>query len=238
MRAMQISVPSRFRGPPRMGHGGYVAGLLAEQLSGPVQVTLRKPTPLDRPLELRSIEGSALALLDGEVVIAEAAKATWELSVPAPPTLAQAVAAEAGSPSHYGEQGVHPVCFGCGRLREPGDALRIFVGPCEVEGQPIVAARFVPDPSLCDASGALAPRYAIAALDCPGAFAFIARGTRAGLLGRIAFTQFAQLPGDRPAIVIGWQIGSEGRKLYAGTALFDEHGHLCAAAKATWFQPG
>ena len=84
----------------------------------------------------------------------------------------------------------------------------------------------------------IARRFVLGALDCPGAFAFIAGGVRAGLLGRIAFTQYKDAPGDRDAIVIGWQIGSEGRKLFAGTALFDEHGELCAAAKATWFQPG
>jgi hypothetical protein len=234
---MEITVANRFKGPPRMGHGGYVAGLLAEQLAGPVQVTLRKPTPLDRALALRAKDGGGLELLDGDGVIADAMPTAWELEVPAPPTLEQAIAAEAGSPSHYGESGVHPICFGCGRLREAGDALRIFVGPCEVAGQALVAGRFQPSADFRTAKGELAQRFVLAALDCPGAFAFIARGVRAGLLGRIAFAQFEPVPGDRDAVVIGWQIGSEGRKLYAGTALFDADGRLCAAARATWFQP-
>ena len=235
---MDVSVPSRFRGPPRMGHGGYVAGLFAEQIGGPVEITLRKPTPLDRALAIRTGAEGRLELVDGDALIADAVAKPFALEVPTPPALEEAIAAEAGSPSHYGENGVHPVCFGCGKLREPGDALRIFVGPCEVGGQKLVAGRFAPEGKFSDERGMIAKRFVLGALDCPGAFAFIAGGMRAGLLGRIAFEQYRDAAGDRDAVVIGWQIGSEGRKLFAGTALFDADGQLCAAAKATWFQPG
>ena len=30
----QITIPKRFRGPPKSGNGGYVAGLLASYVSG------------------------------------------------------------------------------------------------------------------------------------------------------------------------------------------------------------
>ncbi len=220
-----------------MGHGGYVAGLFAEQIGGPVEITLRKPTPLDRPLAMRAGAEGRLELVDGDTLIADAIAKPFTLEVPRPPTLDEAIAAEAGSPSHYGESGVHPVCFGCGKLREPGDALRVFVGPCEVAGQKLVAGRFAPQAHFSDERGQIARRYVLGALDCAGAFAFIVDRVRAGLLGRIAFEQYRDAPGDRDAIVIGWQIGSEGRKLFAGTALFDADGALCAAARATWFQP-
>jgi hypothetical protein len=36
--------------------------------------------------------------------------------------------------------------------------------------------------------------------------------------------------------VIGWRIGSEGRKHLAGTAIFDGDGELCARARATWIE--
>jgi hypothetical protein len=36
--------------------------------------------------------------------------------------------------------------------------------------------------------------------------------------------------------VIGWRIGSEGRKHQAGTAIFDGEGELCARARATWIE--
>lgn len=236
---MRIDVPSRFAGPPEMGHGGYVAGLLAEHGSGgAVQVTLRRTTPLDVPLELEVQGDARVVLRDGEHLIAEAEPSTLTMDVPTPPSLAAASAAEADSPSLWDERGVHPICFGCGRLREPGDALRIFAGPLEVQGHEQVAGAWRPGDAFAEGDGSVARRWVLAALDCPGAFAFIARGTSAGLLGRIVFEQHREVRSDADHVVTGWQIGGEGRKLYAGTALFDAGGELLAAARATWFQMG
>jgi hypothetical protein len=75
----------------------------------------------------------------------------------------------------------------------------------------------------------------VAALDCPGAFAFIAGGVRAGLLGRIVVERYADVAVGEEHLVTGWQVGTEGRKMFAGTALFGPDGSLRAAAKATWF---
>lgn len=233
---MELQIAARFRGPPQMGHGGYVAGLFAERVSGCVQVTLRKPTPLDQTLELRAPSEDKLALFDGEALIAEAESSELSLEVPAPPSLHEAALAEPLSPSFRGGRGVHPVCFGCGNERAYGDALRIFVGPCEVGGKRLVAGRFHAGPAFSDAHGRVPLRYVLAALDCPGAFAFIADERPAGLLGRIVFEAYREVRADEPHVVTGWQVGSDGRKLFAGTALFDARGELCAAALATWFQ--
>jgi hypothetical protein len=219
-----------------MGHGGYVAGQFADRVAGCVQVTLRKPTPLDTPLELAEQEDGTLALLDGAELIADARASSLELHVPAPPSLEQAARAEQGSPSFRGERGVHPICFGCGKERAEGDALRIFAGPCEVSEQSMVAGCFRPGAAFAGDDGLVPRSIVLAALDCPGAFAFIACGTPAGLLGRIVFEAHREVPAHADYVVTGWQIGREGRKLFAGTALFDARGELCAAAKATWFQ--
>ena len=40
-----------------------------------------------------------------------------------------------------------------------------------------------------------------------------------------------------PCIVVSWPLGEDGRKLYAGTALFAEHGELLALARQTWIVP-
>jgi hypothetical protein len=77
--------------------------------------------------------------------------------------------------------------------------------------------------------------YALAALDCAGAFAFIVDGVRAGLLGRIVLAMHREVRAEQELIVTGWQIGRDGKKLLAGTALFTADGELCASAKATWF---
>ncbi len=219
-----------------MGHGGYVSGLFASHTQGPVQVTLRRPSPLDTDLELQSVGEGRLALVHGEMVTAECEPQKLELEVPRPPTLEQARAAEAGSPSHYNDgRGVHNQCFGCGPAREAGDALRIFPGPIELDGVKMVAGGWRPGASFAAADGSVDRLWVLSALDCPGAFAFIADKQRAGLLGRIVFEQVREVRADQDYVVTGWQAGRDGRKLFAGTALHDAEGTLCAAAKATWF---
>lgn len=231
---MHLEIPNRFAGPPEMGHGGYVAGLLARRTEGAVQVTLRRPIPLDVDLELVSLDGGHLELRrDGEVLV-ESQPAALELDVPPAPSVEAARAAEASSPSFEGPTGVHPICFGCGRLREPGDALRVFAGPVEVDGHRQVAGIWRPDP-FAEPGGTVAPQWVLAALDCPGAFAFLVDGVRAGLLGRITFEQHREVRARSDLVVSGWRIGEEGRKLFAGTALFDPHGTLLVSARATWF---
>lgn len=234
---MQLTVASRYAGPPNMGHGGYVAGLLATRLTtagGPaVQVTLRRPVPLDVPLDLIDDDGAGRVELrrDDELIVEGEILTTAildDLDVPAPPSADEARAAEAGSPSHYNDgRGVHPTCFGCGAQRPDRDGLRIFVGPTATADQ--VAAVWRPDEEQTD------PLWVLAALDCPGAFAFISAGTRAGLLGRIVFQQLAEVRPGSDHVVTGWQIATEGRKMFAGTALFADDRTLVAAAKATWF---
>jgi hypothetical protein len=231
----RVVIPARFCGPPDIGHGGYVAALLAEPGSATTQVTLRKPAPLDTPLEILNQGEGKRALLHGELLIAEAERvAPLGMHIPAPPTLIEARAAEAGSPAHFGEAGVHPRCFGCGKLRPPGDGLRLFAGPAPTwVDRREVASVWDPAP-FGDGTGFVERSFVIAALDCPGAFAFMAEHKNAGLLGRLAFEVYAPVRSTEEHVVTGWQIGHEGRKMFAGTALFDQNGILLAAARATW----
>lgn len=235
-------VERRYAGPPSMGHGGYVAGALVDRVGphdGPIQVTLRRPVPLDTELELVDLdEGPGVELRrDGEV-IADAAPAEdrstiTDLDIPLPPSLDAARDAAVHSPSLYDDgRGVHPTCFGCGNRRDDDEGLRVFAGPVEVDGRAQVAGVW-----RAGSDGRTSDGWLLAALDCPGAFAFIAEGTRAGLLGRIVFQRLDHDPIDPPAehVVTGWQIGVDGRKMFAGTALFDATGRCLAAAKATWF---
>ena len=232
---MEIRLTKQHCGPASMGHGGYVAGLFADRSGDEaIQVTLRRPCPFDTPLQLVEQSPGRFQLLDGETLIAEAEPAPLQLEVPPAPSLEEAIAAEPKSPSFYNQRGVHPSCFGCSNGRAQGDGLRVFVGP--VEGRPLVAGRFSPPSNFTDASGLVRPLFVLAALDCPGAFAFIVDRKRAGLLGRIVFKQHAEVHGGQDYIVSGWQAGEDGRKLFAGTALFDTEGRLLAAAHATWFQ--
>lgn len=238
-----LIVEGRYPGPPNMGHGGYVAGVLVDRIGGalerPVQVTLRKPVPLDTPLEVVATgEGPGVELRrDGDLVAeagpADDPKVISSLDLPPPPAITVARAAEDASPSLYDNgRGVHPICFGCGNRRTDDEGLQVFAGPVEVHGRRQVAGVWRPGSHERTSDG-----WLLAALDCPGAFAFIAEGTRAGLLGRIVYQRLDSSPVDPTAdhVVIGWQIGVDGRKMFAGTALFDEGGRCLAAARATWF---
>ena len=147
-----------------------------------------------------------------------------ELELPAPPSWAEAEAASARYPGF--DEHAFPRCFVCGPEREPGDGLRVFAGPL---GDGRFAATWIPSE--------VSPSLVWAALDCPGAIAvgFPDRGET--LLGRFA-VEVDELPepGER-CVVLAWPLGEEGRKLYAGTALYGEDGRPLARARATWIAP-
>ena len=69
-----LEIPFRFRGPPRSGNGGYVAGAIARLVdpagAGAVEVTLRAPIPLDTAMQVEP--GEPLRVAHGEVLVAEA----------------------------------------------------------------------------------------------------------------------------------------------------------------------
>jgi hypothetical protein len=246
MRDATISIPEKFRGPPKSANGGYATGVFGRLLSGfvpgsqAVEVTLRAPVPLDRALIVEHGD-RALRVREGETLIAEAKLTELELDVPVPVDWERALAARDRSPAlklgtHVwlgGERiGFHPICFCCGAELTADSGLRVFAAP--VPGAEQVAAAWICEPVFAAASGELPPEIVCTALDCPGQFAWLAQGTRTGLLGRL--TVKIERPvraGDR-CVVIGWTLGNEGKKFYAGTALFDREGALCAYAKAVW----
>ena len=222
---MEITFPYRFRGPLTSANGGYACGRLAAFVDAEeIEVTLRLPPPLDRSLEVRQ-DGNAVALHDGEAVVAEARPASVEASPPAPVSLAEAGEAVARHVRVGSE--VFRECFVCG-IREEGDGLGIFAGP--VTGrEPLHAAPWTVHES--------APEIVWAAIDCPGAYAVGAEGRGETVLGRMA-AHVLQVPdvGAR-CVVLSWPLGEDGRKLFAGTALFAEDGALLAYARQTWIAP-
>jgi len=230
-----VVVPESHVGPPGMGHGGYVAGFLAGRMPGPSQVTLRAPTPLGVELDLVDAGGGRWELRHADGLIAEAEPATLQLDVPPVPSVEAARAAEAGSPSRWDERGVHPVCFGCGLARDDDAGLEVAVGPLEVDGVAQVAAAWRPPARLAGADGAVDPQLVLAALDCPGAMAWIVEGTFAGLLGRIVVEQTGRVEPEVDHVVTAWRIEQDGRKLFSGTAIATADGEVLARTRQTWF---
>jgi hypothetical protein len=222
---VEIVLPLRFRGPLTSANGGYASGRLAAFVEADVvEVTLRLPPPLDRPLEIRE-EGSVVLLLDGDALVAEARAGKLGLEPPAPVSPAEA---EAASERHSREGDANfDQCFSCG-FREESDGLGIHAGPV-ARREPLHAAPW----EVREA----APEIVWSAIDCSGAYAVGSAGRGDVVLGRMT-ARVDHLPhaGDR-CVVAAWPLGEDGRKLYAGTALFSEGGELLALAQQTWIQP-
>jgi len=227
-----IVIDSRFNGPPNSGNGGYVCGLLASSIEGAAEVTLRKPPPLERPLAMEHDSNGQVLLKDSADILAAARPAQLDLALPQPVDFAAASAAAAryiGFQNHF-----FPDCFVCGPAREQNDGLRIFAGP--LSGSQTVAAPWVPSGSLADENGWVRPEFLWAALDCPGYFAITGTEPSIALLGRMTAEITQQVQPGSQNVVLGWEIGREGRKRVAGTAVFTASGILCAKAKATWIE--
>ena len=222
---MEITFPRRFRGPLTSANGGYACGRLAAFVDAEeVEVTLRLPPPLDRALEVRR-DGDAAVLLDGEAIVAEARPASVDADPPAPVSLVEAEEAVVRHVRVGNE--VFRECYVCG-IRVGDDGLGIYAGP--VTGrEPIHAAPWTVRES--------APENVWAAIDCPGAYAVGAEGRGETVLGRMAARVLRVPDVGARCVVVSWPLGEDGRKLFAGTALFAEGGELLAHARQTWIAP-
>jgi hypothetical protein len=218
LQSKTLLIGELFRGPEGSANGGYTCGRIAALAGAPVEVTLRRPPPLGVPL---TVGGGRVE--DGELLIAEYAPADPGLDLPPPPSWEEAV--EAQRPD---VDSLFPHCFVCGFRRAPDEGLHIHPGP--VGDRSLVAAPWVPRPDTVGAE------FVWCALDCPGAYAcgLTSRGTL--LLGRFAARVLRVPQAGERCVVAGWELGGEGRKLDAGTALWAD-GELLGFARATWIEP-
>ncbi len=231
-----IVIARRFNGPPDSANGGYACGCLASRIGSTARVTLRQPPPLETPLDVVR-DGECVRLTAGGALIAEAEPAGLELDVPPAPSFARAEAAMAmpGFPGFRNHE--LPTCFVCGTHREAGDGLCIFPGPVAERDDGLLACPWTPEPGLMDAEGRVRPEFLWAALDCPGAFA-VQWAEQGGLclLGRLTARIDERPRADEPCIVAGWPLGRDGRKRFAGTAVYTQDGHCLARASAVWIE--
>jgi hypothetical protein len=227
-----LTVPARFCGPATSSNGGYFAGRVALLAGGTVTVRLLKPPPLDTEFAVRTQPDGALEVLDGEVLIGEARPAVLALAVRPAPGYFEAIEASrryAGFRHHR-----FPTCFVCGTRRVRGDGMRVFAGP--IPERDMVAAPWVPDASLDRGDGKVRPEFMSAALDCPGYYA-VAPDDRMMLLAEFTAHVDRLVRVGASCTVVGWHIGSSGRKHEAGTAVYDGEGELCGKARALWIEP-
>jgi hypothetical protein len=211
-----VIIPARFNGPPGSANGGYACGLLSEALGGGFEVTLRLPPPLEVDLDLVGNE-----LKHGDVVIAEAHRNLMPMDAIDPVSLEDAEKASKGYAGF--RQHAYPTCFTCGPARE--DGLGIFAGP--VAGRDgVVASPWTPRE--------VRPEIIWAALDCPGGWAVDDFQREGVLLGRMAASIHGVPQAGEPHVVAGWRIGEDGRKRFAGSALYTAEAEVLAVSRSTW----
>lgn len=236
-----VTIDKRFCGPPNSANGGYACGILAKAIGRGAEVTLHAPPPLGRPLELARTADGAAELRDGARLLATARNARLDLSHIPVASFAEAEDAVRRSRSDEGSRYFRS-CFVCGPARRAGDGLRIFVGALAARSTDaqVLAGPWVPYPALAGKDGRVAAEFVWAALDCPSGFACMAarrrdrHGTEAILLGRMrAQIHACPRPGDR-CVLTAWPTGSDGRKLFANSALIGAEGEILAAAQSTW----
>lgn len=225
-----FTVPARFCGPPDSGNGGYTCGLLARELGGVMECTLRAPVPLDVPLQLERTQAGG-CLRHGEKIVVEANPTTITVTPPAPISVQAATEAMSSSPA-LEPQHPFPTCFVCGPKRRIHDGLRIF--PASANGGVHVAA-WVPDREFGESQQLLRPEFLWAAMDCPTGFA--AGFPLAGKLvtGRLAVQQLKGIRTGASCLLMSWPLGIEGRKHFSAACLYQDE-ELCAVARATWIK--
>jgi hypothetical protein len=236
-----LTVARRFCGPPSSGNGGYVAGRLAAYLDPEraVAVTLRKPPPLDRRLRVETTttdgtrtdtEDGAVRLFSGDDLVAEATYG--EFAHPVAPAVPVERALEA-EPLFAGLRG-HPFpgCFVCGPSRPAHDGLALQPGRT---GPGRTACTWTPDPSLAAEATPpdVAARFVWSALDCPGGWTSDLEA-RPLVLGRMTARVDRPVSVGETYVVVGILHGTDRRKTFTGSALYDAGGSLLARAEHVW----
>ena len=234
-QATAVTIDRRFNGPLDSGNGGYSSGVfagLAAAAGGAATVTLRRPVPLETPLDVLEVDGE-LRILDGEALIAEARpEPLFDIDVPAPVSVE--VAAGASTRFRGVHDNVFSRCFVCGRAR--ASSFEVFAG--RVEGRHVVATTWTPPAWTADANGRVRDEFVWAALDCPTYYALHTEGELPlSFLGRMTARVDGDVVAGEEHVVMAWPLEAEGRKRYAGCAVLDRDGEVLAVARALIIEP-
>lgn len=236
-----MTIPRRFRGPPNSGNGGYVCGMLARQIAGAAEVTLRAPPPLETELGLVEVGTGEWELRHGTATIAIGRAVTLDLSQLERAAYAEAIEAAKRTPVKPHEH-LLPMCFVCGPGYVAGRTIQR--GPHELRSNQAICGgeRGVGRPGYSKGSaGVLSEKRPgekpQAVARCPvrqydpetGNFNVVPI-----LLGRLSVRIDGRpRPGER-CVVTSWKTGIEGRRLIAEAALFGEEENLLAVGRAIW----
>ena len=239
-----LKVPSRFNGPPASGNGGYSCGIVAALFDGPCAVSLRRPVPLDHPLDVEPANGLGSGIAgdaddsevlrvtaDGEL-IAEAVAAP-ELAPWSGPTVDLDAARDATSRFVSPASGFFDHCFVCGRERHDG----FCVFPGRAAADDFVASTWTPPKWAADDDGAVLPEFVWAVLDCPGYFALHGRDGTLAFLARQQSKIIAPPRAGVEYVTVGIALERSGRKGLSATAILGADGEVLAHSEQIVVEP-
>jgi len=230
----EITIGRHFEGPTDLTLGGYISGIMAVHLdSDTVEVTMRKPTFMERPLILDTGTANRVFLYDGDTLLNEARPAELDFEIPEPITLEQARKA-----SRRDTVAAFPNCFGCGSARSEDDGLHLRSGP--VEGRNMVAVDWTPRAAAVGAKeGEPVPEtMVLTAMECPIAKAMELEAMRkpgeVAVLGRMT-TKVKALPkvGEH-CFFMGWPVERAGRRIEMAGTLNNAKGDVLVMCRLTF----
>jgi len=202
-----VVLDGRFNGPPGSANGGYTCGIAALELTdGPTEVALRRPPPLDVPLDVVATDSGIELRYEGQTV---AIATPWDGRLEVPPAVPAATVDEVMADFDAGAYAAqHPFdrCFTCGPARPEADGLDLYPGP--VPGTGTVVWRWTPAADTADAHGFVTAPLLWAALDCPTGLCWMnapdGSTTGPAVLGRLAVRI-----DRRPTVGVGHELRPE-----------------------------
>lgn len=221
----EISFDNRHRGPFSSVNGGFLTGTLldAAAMSQGV-VRLRRPVPLDEPVNLFAEDGWA-AIRHCDQTLAETIPVDFGITETGFVPIEEAK----GSRDAGLDLGMFADCFVCGRGQPDG----LGVEPKLLDDGRFLAV-WNPARSNLIEDELVPARYLSSVLDCPGGFAAMYQAQRLAVTGSMK-TRIDFLPrSDQRLIVVGEAGPQVGRRLHATTTIFTESGAVVATSEAIW----
>jgi hypothetical protein len=231
-----LTIPARFNGPPGSANGGYTCGRVAQLVGAEeVEVSLRTPPPLERPLEVVH-DGERVELRDGDTLVAEGGPTELLMDVPEPLPRDEVAEAEEAGREVWTAKHPFPSCVVCGPERDRGDGMRIF--PAELPGRDgLYGACWTPGEEDGDGDGWVRPELVWAALDCPTSAPVANFGEGPPMvLAALAARLGCPVRVGEPHTILSWGLEVDGRKRRAAAALYDSDGILTCASRALWIE--
>jgi hypothetical protein len=229
--AETLTIPAWFNGPPGSANGGYTCGRVAQLVGAEVaEVSLRRPPPLDTPLEVVR-EGERVEVRDGDTLVAEGGPSELLVDVPDPVAASEIEAVRKEGLAQWAKGHPFPTCVVCGPARD--DGFRIF--PAELPGRDgMFGSTWTPPDS---GGGPVPPELVWAALDCPTSapVANFGEGPAMVLASLTARIGCAVRAGE-PHTILSWPLGEDGRKHWGAAALYDSEGVLTCVSRALWIE--